>query len=70
MADAPVKAQADSPESTAPGGEGSASFQLAFLVRSQAGSLRYIGRPPIVRLWKFLLILARQRHLQTGPLRE
>lgn len=58
MADAPVKALADSPE-------GSASFQLAFLAQSQAGSLRYIGRPSIVRLWKFLLILARQRHLRT-----
>jgi hypothetical protein len=47
-----------------------ASFQLAFFSRSQAGSLRYIGRPSIVRLWKFLHTRARQRRLQTGLWRE
>jgi len=63
MADAPVEALADSPE-------GSASFQLAFLVRSQAGSLRCIGPPSILSLWKFLLNRERPQRLQTGLLRE
>jgi hypothetical protein len=37
--------------------------------RYRAGSLRYIGPPSIVRLWKFLHTRARQRRLQTEPWR-
>jgi hypothetical protein len=36
----------------------------------QAGSLRYIGRPSIVRLWKFLHTRARQQRLQIELWRE